>query len=171
MAKDRSQSANPLAMIGGAAGAAVGYAVSQYTGLMALVPLGAALLFGFLAAKVVGPATKPMVPAFAVQAGQLLWFIVGAVTTGQYQAVLPDLIILAIGVVWLLARPGLGAVLLLGIYQGISFAINAAMFASASVGSVEHKALLVHLIFRAAAVVLMVAGLRKSRTDKTAEDV
>jgi hypothetical protein len=170
MAKDRSQSANPLAMIGGAAGAAAGYAVSQYTGPMALIPLGGTLLFGLLAAKVVRPATKPMVPGFAVQVGQLLWFIIGAVATGQYRSVLLDLIILAIGLVWLLARPGLGPVLLLGIYQGISFVINAAVFASTPIGSVEHKALLVHLIFRAAAVVLMIAGLRRSRTDKTAED-
>jgi hypothetical protein len=170
MAKDRSRAANPLAMIGGVAGAAAGYIVSQYTGLMALIPLGGALLFGLIAAKVVGPAARPMVPGFAVQAGQWLWFLVGAVATGQYQSVLLDLIILAIGLVWLLARPGLGPVLLLGIYQVISVVINAATFASAAVGSVEHKALLIHLIFRVAAVVLMVAGLRRPRTDQTPAD-
>ena len=106
MTEDPARRQSSLGMIGGAAGAAAGYAVTRYTDLLALVPLGGALLFGLLAARVVGPDRKPAVPAFAVQAGQLLWFVVGAVVTGQYQAVLLDMIILAVGLPWLLARPG-----------------------------------------------------------------
>jgi len=169
MANDPSKKPTPLSMIAGAAGAVAGYAVARYAGPMVWIPLGRALLTGFIAARLVGPSAEPMVPAFAFQAGQTLWMLFGAFYTGQYQTVLADLIILAIGLTWLLARPGLGPVVLLGIYQGVSIAVNAAAFASAPAGSVEHKALLVHLVFRAAAIVLMFVGLRQVLISRPAE--
>ena len=48
-----------------------------------------AMAYGLGAGFVVS--TKPLVPAFAVQAGHAIWFIIGAVVTGQYKQVLLDL--------------------------------------------------------------------------------
>ena len=78
---------------------------------------------------------------------------------GVFSPTALDLVVLAVGLTWLLMRPGLGPVVLLGAYQCIVFVINLVAFFGAEVGSQVHRALLVHLIFRVLAVVLMVTGL------------
>ncbi len=147
----------------GVGGAIVGVAVGTYSGINLLLPLAAALLCGWLAYKWVKPEAKSMVPAFAVQAGHGLWMLLGVIVVGVFNPTLLDVVILAAGLTWLLARPGLGPVVLLGAYQCISFVINLQAFLAADVGSDIHRALLVHLIFRALGVALMVMGLQKLR--------
>jgi hypothetical protein len=59
-----------------------------------------------------------MIPAFAIQAGHFTALAVSAVMLGAYGWNLLDPAVAVIGLTWLLARPSLGPVLLLSLYQG-----------------------------------------------------
>src|SRR5580698_6257676 len=102
MADAAKKQANPLGLIGGALGAIVGYAVANYSAMNMLIPGLSAVLIGVVLAKLVSPSRKPLVAAFAVQAGQAVWFITGAMLLNQFSAVLLDLVALAIGLSWLM---------------------------------------------------------------------
>jgi uncharacterized membrane protein (DUF485 family) len=66
-----------------------------------------------------------------------------------------DIAILLIGVVWLLARPGLAPVIVLTVYQSLALLINLFAFLNLPVGSNLHRALLIHLLWRVLALILM----------------
>jgi hypothetical protein len=108
-----------------------------------------------------------MLPAIAVQGGQGLWMLFGFIMLHVMNQNALDVVILAAGLSWLLVRPGVAPVILLVTYQILAFAVNLTNFLAASVGSTAHKALLVHLVFRVAAVLLMVNGLQQMRRRKT----
>jgi hypothetical protein len=148
-------------------GAVVGGAVGMYSGINLLIPLGGAFLCGWIAYKLAMEEVKPMVPAIAVQGGQGLWMLFGFVVLHVLNQNMIDIAILALGLSWLLLRPGVAPVILLVAYQILASAVNLTGFLAASVGSTAHKALLVHLVFRVAAVVLMVNGLQQMRRRKT----
>lgn len=59
--------------------------------------------------------------------------------------------------------PGLGPVVLLGVWQLVALGSNLQAFVAAAVGTTAHKALLVHVIFRVLSIGLMIAGLRSFR--------
>jgi Flp pilus assembly protein TadD len=170
-----------LQLIGGIGGAIIGTVVGRYSGLNLLIPLGFALLAGWIAWKTVADVKRPMVFAFAVQVGHGLWMASGMFLLGLLASAnnmpsvrpsgpatlmlepwlfnLLDIAILLGGLTWLLIRPGLAAVLCLSLYQAVGLGVNTAAFSGAAMGSLEHKALLVHLILRTAAIVLMYLGL------------
>lgn len=83
---------------------------------------------------------------------------VGGIFAGAWSQVGLDILLLVAGLVWLWARPGLGPVILLGLYQLAAGAFNIVMLLGAEVASVQHKALVAHLAFRVAAVVFLIAG-------------
>jgi len=97
------------------------------------------------------------VPAFSVNAGHFLWLSLSLflVHPAPVAAIGPDLVIYAIGLAWLVVKPSSGPLYLLGIYQVVLLGVNGYAFAHATVGSVEHKALLIHLIWRAMALFFM----------------
>jgi hypothetical protein len=122
---------------------------------------------GWIAYKLAKDEVKPMVPAIAVQGGQGLWMLLGFIMLHLVDLNALDLVILPAGLTWLLVRPGIGPVIFLTAYQSMAFVLNLLKFLTASVGSTTHKALLVHLVFRVAAVLLMVVGLKQIRRGNT----
>lgn len=163
MADGGKKQANPLGLLGGALGAVVGYAVANYSAMNMLIPGLSAVLIGVVLSKLVSPSRKPLVAAFAVQAGQAVWFFVGAVALSQFSAVILDLVALAVGLTWLLVRPGLIPVLICGIYQLIGLAVNILSISQASFGSPAHRALVVHILLRCVAVLFLIVGLQSYR--------
>ena len=139
-----------LGILGGIAGAAVG----QYAGVDLLIPLLATALVWWGGSKLLKDERKEILPAFAVNAGHFLWLSLGLSMLGaQAFATLGlDLVLYAIGLAWLLKKPSIGPLILLGIYQALSLGINGYSLAVAAVGSGSHKALLVHVIWRAMAL-------------------
>jgi hypothetical protein len=139
-----------LGILGGIVGAAVG----QYAGVDLLIPLLATALVWWGGSKLLKDERKEILPAFAVNAGHFLWLSLGLFMLGaQAFATLGlDLILYAIGLAWLLKKPSFGPLILLGIYQAVSLGVNGYSLALAAVSSGSHKALLVHVIWRAMAL-------------------
>lgn len=150
-----------------------GLLIARYVGwAMVLIPLAFIGLFGWLGRKWLRPAAQPLLEAFAVQAGLLGWMLVGtavliagAVDSAALTQQLPSLIETGLDVVWLLGglvwlviRPGTGAVLCLGLYQVLKLAGNLFSLSEAALNTVEHKALIVHLLLAVLALVFLVQG-------------
>jgi hypothetical protein len=165
---DRSfqRAARPGPQVLGVIATVLGALLGKYAGLHMLLPIVGTLLGGLMAKKLARPAAQPMVPAFAVQAGHLLWLAVGLAIVGGLRADLLDVLLLAGGLTWLLIAPGLGPVLLLAIYQSIALIINGWLFALAEVGSTQHRALAVHILLRILALVFLFTGLGKVRAQR-----
>jgi hypothetical protein len=141
----------------------VAIAVGAYAGLHLFLPLAATALAWWVGARPFGGARRAVVPAAAVQAGHLLWLAFGQVVTGALDAGVIDLAILTVGVVWLVSRPGLAPTLLLTLYQAWALVTNGAAFAAAAPGTLAHRALLVHVLWRLLALVLMWRAYGASR--------
>lgn len=142
-------------------GLLLGVPVGQYAGLNLLIPMAAGFAFWRVALRHSrGPAEAGM--AAAVQAGHLGWYAVGAfLATPVPAALLLEMAFLAAAIAWLMKRPGLAAFALIGGLQGLSAAANAYAFAGAAFGTPDHRALLVHLILRLAAVGLLAMAARR----------
>jgi hypothetical protein len=110
------------------------------------------------------------VAAAAVQGGHLLWIAVGLVVIGALTVDLIDIAILLAGVVWLLARPGLAAVIVLTVYQAAALLINLAAFLAMPVGENLHRALLIHIIWRVLALVFMWRGRARAAAEPVEGD-
>jgi hypothetical protein len=160
---------NPLAIVAGVAAAAVSWSLTYYSGASLLVPLVGMALF-FIAFTRVKSRAKYFRVAISITGGHLLWFIVAAMMLGAWGPVFLDLIFLSAGVVWLWLRPGPAPAIFLGVVQSISLAINVTSLSSARFGTVPHRALVVHCLLRAIAIVAIVAGYRLMRRDDRAVD-
>jgi hypothetical protein len=133
----------------------IGIAVGVYSGIHLLIPLALSGLGWWAGRKLLPDRPPDFVAAAAVQAGHLLWIAIGLIVIGALTVDLIDITILLIGVVWLLARPGLAPVVVLTVYQALALLINLFAFLNFPVGSNLHRALLVHLLWRVLALVLM----------------
>jgi hypothetical protein len=141
----------------------VGIAAGLYSGTHLLIPLALTGLVWWAARKLRPDRPSDFVAAAAVQAGHLLWIATGLIVIGALTVDLVDIAILLIGVVWLLARPGLAPVIVLTVYQSLALLINLFAFLSFPVGDNLHRALLVHLLWRVLALILMWRAYRKAR--------
>jgi len=141
----------------GIIGAVVGAAVGQYSSIDLLIPLLATALVWWGGSKSFPEEKKAIVPAFAVNAGHFLWLSFGLVLLGGggVAKLGLDLVLYAIGLTWLFMKPSSGPLILLGSYQALSLALNGYLLAGATVGGGNHKALLVHVIWRAMALFFM----------------
>ena len=146
----------------------VGITAGVYSGIHLLIPLALTGLVWWAARKLLPHRPPDFVAAAAVQAGHLLWIAIGLIVIGALTVDLVDIAILLIGVVWLLARPGLAPVILLTIYQVLALLINLFALLAFPIGHNLHRALLVHIIWRGLALILMwrahhkAAGLHES---------
>lgn len=168
-------------MIGAGVATAFGWGVGQYTGFFLLLPLGLAAVAGFLLSVLVPKKNKPILPASAIQVGQALWILMGMLATRSVNSLLIrvfvnfDLrliepVVFLVFALVLAFEPSIWIVASLAVYQLPSLVINAIAFADATPNTTEHKALLVHIVFRAAAVGMMIFGLFKLHKDSIAED-
>lgn len=158
-----------LGIFGWIAGAAIGI----YSGINMLIPLFATGAVWWGGSRLLKDEKKVILPAFSVNAGHFLWLTLALVLkgAGAFATLGGDLFIYAIGLVWLLKKPSLGPLYFLGIFQLVSLGINCYSFAEATVGSAPHKALLVHVIWRALALFfvlkLFLILRKKPKTDAT----
>jgi hypothetical protein len=168
------------AMIGAGVVGIFAWAVGNYTGFFLLLPVGLAAVAGFLLSVLAPKNNKPIVPASAIQVGQALWILMGLLATRSVNSLLIrvfvnfDLrliepIVFLVFALVLAFEPSIWIVASLAVYQLPSLVINAIAFVDATPNTNEHKALLVHIVFRAAAVGMMIFGLFKLHKDSTAE--
>jgi hypothetical protein len=101
--------------------------------------------------------------AWAVQAGHALWMAFGAMLTGEWIKIAPDIAIFATGLAWLWVRPGLGPVILLSLYQLAAGIYNFTMLMHMHIATTQHKALVAHLSLRIFAVIFLIAGYVTTR--------
>ena len=146
---------NPLQVVVAAASAAVGIGLSRYAGMAVWIPMTAAFVVGALVYFAQNRKPTPMLLAIAVQGGHACWMALGALVSGRWDMVGIDLFILAVGLLWLLLRPNLGAVLLLSLYQVIVGALNVLQISAVPVATDMHRALVVHITLRGAAILFM----------------
>ncbi len=151
----------------------VGAGIGTYSGINLLIPLGITALVWWAGKKRLKP-VNPLflfLPAISVQTGHLLWLSFGLLYLGTLDLSLIDVIVLVIGLAWLIAKPGLGPVIFLTVFQLLALAVNAVSFVEASIGTNAHKALLVHIIWRVMALFFMwqaYAQLRRRTPVETA---
>jgi hypothetical protein len=164
-----TQKQNPLAAVGGIAGAAGGFALSKYSGASLLIPGVAAILILMVFTKT---SVRPRFfrGAISIVTAHIVWFIAAALLLGMWAPVILDIIVLTIGVAWLWVRPGIGPVIFVAVVELISLVINIVTITSAEVGSPAHRALVVHLLLRVAALVCLALGYRRLRAERDASN-
>ena len=136
-------------------GAAIGWGLGAYSGANLMIPLVATGAVFFAAWKLLPEDRRIALPALSVQAGHLLWFVIGMITTKTIGANALDVLWLLTGLIWLAAKPARGPLWVLGIYQLLVLPLNLYLFLHVSVGTLAHKALLVHIVWRVLALGLM----------------
>ena len=152
-------------------GAAIGWGLGAYSGINLLIPLVATGAVFFAAWKLLPEDRRIALPALSVQAGHLLWFVIGMITTKTIGANALDVLWLLTGLIWLAAKPGRGPLWVLGIYQLLSLPLNLYLFLHVSVGTLAHKALLVHIVWRAMALGLMGMMYMRLRREELGSEV
>lgn len=160
---------SPGTVLGNIAGWLGGWVLAQYTGSNLWVPAGTMLVALLVFAKT---ALRPphFAAAIAVIVGHLTWFVFGAVFTGMWAPVILDVVLIGAGVVWLWARPGLGPCLTLVGLEIATLVVNVVAILGVAVGSPEHRALVVHLLFRVLALVALAFGYRKLSKSRLPSD-
>ncbi len=145
----------------GIAGGLLGLLVGRYAGLALLIPLGASFGIYAIARKFVKGTREIILPAFSVQAGHLVWFCVGMLATQQFGSNLLDVVVFGIGLTWLIRSPSKRPLLVLNVFQALALVINGVAISEVEWGTAAHRALTVHIIFRAVAIALNVMAIRK----------
>jgi len=133
----------------------LGAGVGSYSGINLLIPLGITAAAWWAGKRILNSAKLPYLPALAVQTGHLVWLSFGLAFLGVLNLNIIDVVVLVIGIAWLGFRPGLGPVIFLTVFQVLAFGVNVISFIDAAVGSNGHKALVVHMIWRALALFFM----------------
>jgi hypothetical protein len=144
------------------AGAAIGW----YSGIFFLVLLAATLGVWGLGKKVLGPVSQQYLSAVALQAGQMLMLVFFALVLPFVTSVplhldfffLLNVVIPTAGLVWLVVKPGVKPVVFLSAFQLFALAENGINFSDMVVGTLNHKALSAHMLWRALALFAMWEG-------------
>jgi hypothetical protein len=160
---EQKKSANPFLTASGILGGVIGF----YCGLMLFVPFAGAAIGLLLARHFASETLKPFTAALAVIFGHLAWMLIGVlfIPAGLPQ-VIPDMVIIVAGLLWLVLRPGLGPVILLGIYEGISLVVNVVGIFQFEYGTAGHKALTAHIALRLFALASLITGYRQFRKNQ-----
>ena len=155
----------PIKSIAGLAVAGASWAASQYVGASLWVPAVAALLIALLFAK------TPLRPryfkgAIAVVAAHVAWFAVALFMVGGL-AIVADVVILGLALLWLWLRPGLPSVIALGLIELSLLVYNSVAYVAMPLGSAEHRAMTVHVALRVLALVTLFLGYRSMREEQS----
>jgi hypothetical protein len=159
---EQKREIKPLVALSGIIGGVGGWAFSQYCGFCVWIPGGMAVLIMALFVK------TPIHPkwfraAIGVIGGHVTWFIVAAATTGKWQAVILDIVLLCAGIIWLWLRPGIAPVVYLVLVELVSLASNAVVLAPTHFGDMANRAITAHIVFRALAIICLIGGFVKMR--------
>ncbi len=148
---------------------AVGLLAGLYAGIHVLVPGAAIGAVWWLGSRWWQPAQPAYLHALATQAGHLVWMGLGMALTRNWDATLGDVVVLAVALGWLWLRPGRWPLGILVVYQVVSLAVNGFMLIEQPVGSMPHKALVVHIGLRVAALFYLWRGFRATRQGPPAD--
>ena len=149
-------------VVGGVFGAVVG----SYCGWLLVVPLALAFGVGWVLTKVsAGPAAFRI--ALALVAAQALYLTADIVLGGEWLRDAAHILALVAGFIWLWLLPGIGPVLLLGLYEVATGVLFAIAYGSAQTGSWQHKALVAQLCLRGATILFLVSGYVKARKGRS----
>jgi hypothetical protein len=153
---------SPFLSIGGIIGAVIGY----YCGIMLLIPAVISFIAALILKNIELPRLNPFKIAAAVVIGHTGWMVVGFILTKNVaaMAVVPDIILMTIGLVWLFANPGRGPVWYFTILEAVTAAVNLLNLVPQHFGNTAHKALVAHLCLRIFVVTALWMGLRSQRT-------
>jgi hypothetical protein len=159
----QKKAVHPLFTLAGLVGGVIGY----YCGIVLLIPFVVAFIFLLLARRFSSDSVVPFNMALAVVFGHLVWMFVGGLSAKSgFAPIILDMAIMVAGLVWLALRPGLGPVILLGVYEGIALTVNMFAIRHFEFGSPGHKALTAHVALRLYAIAALVSGYRQFRKQK-----
>lgn len=99
----------------------------------------------------------------------MVWLGFGSALLGSWDATLGDLVILVVGLLWLWVKPSVWPIAILGLYQLGSLGVNAFAIIEQPVGSMQHKALVVHIALRALALFYMCSTYMQTRSRARAD--
>lgn len=171
MANEKSQTGRSLQSVAGCAGALGGFLLSRYCQACMWIPLIATVIVGGLLFLTPRYRRSPMLPSIAIQSGHMFWMILGLlVAPAMVLRILPDVLILLIGITWLMLRPGLACVVFLTLYQVLSLAVNVRLASVVAVDSLACKALVAHIVLRILSILSMWLGLKVQKARRQLEE-
>jgi hypothetical protein len=163
----RPTSATPTVRLGAAnvLGGVLGVALARYSGASLVIPLFGAVLAWPIATKVISGSAKHFVPAISVEAGHLLWFLAGLLAMGAagIAQVGIDFVVMIGGILWLVVRPGIWPSGILVGWQGFGLLYNVFTLSTTEIGSIGHRALVVHISIRVVTLYLLATGISALR--------
>jgi hypothetical protein len=136
-------------------------AVGIYTQLDLLIPLGAAALIGFLLWKTRFLKDSLLIQAVSVQGGHAVWMLVGMLLVTFGTALRIEVLAYALAVLVLAFHPRKWTAVILLVYQFTGLLINVINLWAAPIGGAVSRALVAHVSFRVAAIVLLILLLRR----------
>lgn len=146
--------------------------IGWYSGIIALLLGLATAPFCWISRKLLKPAAQVYADAIAAQAGQMVVLAVAFMAVGSripvvsrdlVGGVILDVLIPAAGIFWLAFRPGIRPVVFLSGYQVFALAANIINLLSMGVGTMEHKGLVGHVLWRSIALFLMWKGFMNGK--------
>jgi len=150
----------------------LGLALGYYCGLMIFFPIAGALIAMALAKRFAPKSFTPFLTALGIIAGHGFWMLSSVILLAimqqgsllaNFMPVSIDLVIIAVGIAWLLWRPGLGPVIFLGLYEIILLVMNALVLFTSPLGMAHPQALVLHIVLRMLALVMLIVGYCQSR--------
>ncbi len=139
--------------------------VGKWLGFSLLLPIAILIATCWAATKLLDTGHKFLNQAVGIPAGQGLYMLIPVIVFGS--AALPlvaiDIVIIAAGVIWLFARPGIAPLLLLLAYEAIALAMHLYGAFSGNVADNLLKGLVSAILIRIYAIVILYDGYRKMK--------
>jgi len=156
-----------LAKLAQVAGGGAGLALGHYSGINLIIP-GAIAAVAFAACKHVFPPDKQAaVPAISFQLGEFGWMLLAFMVPGGLQQVAPDLVLMAIGMIWLYLTLGRTAAVAAIIYNVVCLAFYGYELPTLGLASAGMKSLVVHIVWRIVTIILAIAFIHARRSKIT----
>jgi hypothetical protein len=149
----------------------VAYVFGRSLGWIFLWPFFGAIVAGLIARRLARAAVQPMVPALAVQGGQVIWLLAGLVTlvffrppqlpvtSGGVPGLISDGLLMIGFIVWIALSPNWVSVLLASVYQAGNLAVHYLNFSKTGITEVDEKGLVMHMILDASIIGCLFWGL------------
>lgn len=165
LVKPDSLGAKALAVVGLVFGVAYG----KYCGAALFIPGIAVGLAAWISTKTLSEDRKPLTAAIAVQAGQIVWMLVGLIVAGEFGQGLDrestrivgiEVVFYALGLAWLVASASWPPAIALVSYQIAALGVNFYTLSELAPNTIEHKGIVATIGLRIVAVVCLISGMR-----------
>ncbi|MCX6898951.1 MAG: DUF4339 domain-containing protein [Verrucomicrobia bacterium] len=147
--------------------------VLKYYGWRFIIPALGAVISAGIATLLVKSECKPMIPAFGAQMGLGFYFAFAAFAAYKVSVdvvlyiLLAEVCILIVGAIWIVSKPNLISISIVGLYQAVTISIGLHNVLSPDIAPGAVKSAPILLGLRALAILLMWLGLywiRKGRS-------